>query len=407
MSAKTKSKMKDIKLDAKNFALKFEAENKGRSPHLNEENYTKCLRLKQSLKSLVKDFGHDSEMVTPLRKLLQSYRKKVIQHPTILNVKLIRKKDGIMIENSFDKFPSIIELKDFKTNLLSKVQEARKERKTPSTTAKTAYSAAIPTVGLVRSQNNTILNLVPKVDAFNIKQTKVPKTQDNYIGLELEFGAPATSEEINASLIKAKLARHVHLGTDGSVSGFGSGVRGHELRILVKEQELETIVNKVCEVLHKHGAQVNKSCGLHVHVDMRNRNPELVYHNLSSQHQWLYALVPSNRSENTYCAKPTTTNLAAARDHHYEGISAKSAYKEHKTFEIRIHGGTTNAIKIINWVKVILSIVKQPEKIFLSTESLDIFCDIFGIDTNLKAWMLLRINKFKTAASDGQSEEHA
>jgi len=91
--------------------------------------------------------------------------------------------------------------------------------------------------------------------------------------------------------------------TDGSLSG----AHAFELvsPILEGEAGLESI-KTVCGVLNSLGVKVNRSCGLHVHVDARDAT-QLQLGNLLKQ--WakfegnVMELLPPSRRENTYCRR--------------------------------------------------------------------------------------------------------
>lgn len=134
---------------------------------------------------------------------------------------------------------------------------------------------------------------------------------------------------------------------------------GFELTVLGSESKICKRVFDVCSVLNSSEieAQVNKTCGLHVHLDMRNRNErqrDIAFRNLVMTQGILYAMVPTSRAENAYC-KPTTTSMLAlelSQSDRYKGINAQSL-RDLKTLEIRIHTGSTNPVKITQWMKIL------------------------------------------------------
>lgn len=135
----------------------------------------------------------------------------------------------------------------------------------------------------------------------------------------------------------------------------GSEENGHELCVLIPESKLETIIERVCSVLNDQlDASVNKTCGLHVHLDMRRRKASAAYKRLVNSQEVLRSLVPYSRRKNDFCKPNTTSSLVEALTNgaRYWVINPQSL-KKHKTLEVRLHSGTTDATKIINWVKLL------------------------------------------------------
>lgn len=195
-----------------------------------------------------------------------------------------------------------------------------------------------------------------------VYESKTPTTGEKYIGIEIECGFVDSyqREPIALAMARAGLSRHVNVGTDGSIRGFLSGI---EVRILATEADLPDILARTCAVLKAHDARVNKSCGLHVHVDHRpatGRDPNVTYTKLVAAQRWLWAVVAPSRRGNEYVRRAKSRKLDGGGGHHYEGISARQAYRNHQTVEIRLHHGTTNAGKILNWVRLLLAVTDGP-----------------------------------------------
>ena len=106
------------------------------------------------------------------------------------------------------------------------------------------------------------------------------------------------------------------------------------------------------------GFRANKSCGLHCHVDMISSSPaerEAVFKFGTWIQDDVYKLVARSRSSATYCKKLTTSMNSAER---YSWMNMKHAYDRHRTVEFRLHHGTTQPDRIVEWVKVCLRIVE-------------------------------------------------
>lgn len=194
-----------------------------------------------------------------------------------------------------------------------------------------------------------------------VHQVKYPSTKDRYVGVEMEIISKMDQNAMASALALAGLEEHVNVTTDGSVQRSEAHPFPHELRILAKEKEFARVIKGVCKVLHGK-ATVNKSCGLHVHLDMRHRDSNVAYANLFASQALLYAMCPKTRLGNNYC-KPTTAytkmETASRSGDRYYGINA-SSFERHKTIEIRIHSGSVNAFKIINWIKLLIQIADKP-----------------------------------------------
>lgn len=103
--------------------------------------------------------------------------------------------------------------------------------------------------------------------------------------------------------------------------------------------------------------RVNRTCGLHVHIDMSGYS-EFELRNIAesyyrTQDAWFYLVAPSRRT-NSYCRK-------FSEDYDYTDFryipcryywANWKAYDEHGSLEIRLHQGTLSAKKIKNWAEL-------------------------------------------------------
>ena len=138
-------------------------------------------------------------------------------------------------------------------------------------------------------------------------------------------------------------------------------------------------IEVVCRVLAECGAKVDKTCGLHVHHDARDftlnglKNVAKLWLKLEGAMGKLVA--PSRRAGNMYL-KPNSTNKAAKVEainkansvsdllHGFQSSDRYYAfnlmsYLRHGTAEVRLHGGTIEAEKIINWVTLTQNMVEK------------------------------------------------
>lgn len=267
----------------------------------------------------------------------------------------------------------------------------------------------------------------------NVKEakTRISKAPDytdakekNYLGIEIEFYCKANETEVVAAFAEANLHNHVYVKGDGSISPpdsedsecigsdccdscadgdccgecNSSGYQGHEVNILCTQEERKDIIARVCAVLTKLGAEVNSSCGLHVHIDMRHRNANECLDRLVRGQTLLYAMVPQSRRNNHYC-KPTPKmckNVDYGIDR-YHGINV-DAYHKYYTLECRIHSGTVNATKITNWVDLLLQLTDTPyERLPGSLKGLQ---KKFSLSDTLTAYIKERLTQFAANRED-------
>lgn len=218
-------------------------------------------------------------------------------------------------------------------------------------------------LGNVMTKSGKFLELNEKYATVIIKDHKKPTTNDNYVGIEIEMLAPKSIELMQKEFIKARLHRYVNIGTDGSIRSDISGMTAMELRVCLPENLLGSHLKQITEVLRKNDCYANRSCGMHVHIDMRNRDPELCYRNFFKVQDIMLQAQPQARRTNHYCQpnKEATKKLAdfsAKGDDtvRRRAINTDSYYKnDMKTIEIRIHEGATKFKDIYNWVSFLTS----------------------------------------------------
>ena len=179
------------------------------------------------------------------------------------------------------------------------------------------------------------------------------------------FGIPIVNEGYNHNV-----SSHWKIVQDGSVND--SDYNGMEIvsPILDTESESDTLmVRKVCRSLQKLGSKVNRSCGLHVHVDAAELSAEQVrnvwerYRDLETD---IDAFMPHNRRANAGSFTMTLRNrvvhgtskhsLAVEHDRYYK-VNLQSLAR-YGTIEFRQHSGTIDAEKILNWVAFCTQFVK-------------------------------------------------
>jgi len=174
------------------------------------------------------------------------------------------------------------------------------------------------------------------------------------IGIEIEGFSAMTKAEVIPLL--PIYANAVH---DGSIRA-PHGQNPIEINALLNRDEMEPKLFRLCAALSKVGFGVNKSCGLHVHLDARHLSFDSVCQRAKIVDKWLKALrelVPLSRQDNSYCA------FGFSRTERYRAVNVTS-HSKHRTLEIRLHSSTINYQKVLAWIRLIellFSIGKAPK----------------------------------------------
>jgi Putative amidoligase enzyme len=307
--------------------------------------------------------------------------------------------------------------KSAKASIRQQIKEYRSNNKSPRVKNKQFQSRSngdrvayvmqgTDKVGYTRIEAGSILWMLYQRQGNQIGQSKQPTTKENHVGIELEFFCKVDDEVLSQRLFVAGVAKYVQVKSDGSIRTENERPIAHELCILAKETEYEDIVHKVCEVIRACDGKVNKSCGMHVHLDMRNRDREIVFTNLVSSQNVLYAMNPKSRLESIngtrYCAV-TRGRKFNPNMNRYHGINA-AAYPRHGTIEVRMHSGTIDNQKIVNWVKILLRIANRTTSITRSASTIRGFVRQFEVPIDLAEYVVERIIKFADTSSTSQEE---
>lgn len=160
--------------------------------------------------------------------------------------------------------------------------------------------------------------------------------------------------------------------SDSSISPDKDGYNTMEVTSVPKTIEgIEEHVKEICTILRRHGADVNKSCGYHLHTSNERfytaSNIEKLIHVWVAIEDVMFLTQPPSRFSNKYCQrllKPFVSgsleNLPKQKQEIIEKFGGVerysalnlSALSKHGTIEIRLHSGTLDPAKIFNWIKL-------------------------------------------------------
>ena len=224
---------------------------------------------------------------------------------------------------------------------------------------------------------------------------KKPKTDERHISAEIEFGCTKDRNALGKLLFDAGLSEYVELKSDGSVRDLPHGYYPHEIAVCVPVSQRNVVIGRVLKVINDAGAKVNKTCGLHVHLDMRGYDHHKAFNNLVAAQTILYQMIPISRRENTYCKK--TINKSYVKhlrsSNRYQGINPCS-YRKYGTIEVRLHSGTTDFTKITNFMDILSAVAYNETKIVRSSSTVAGFVKQHNLSRELGEYITSRIRLF-------------
>ncbi len=205
--------------------------------------------------------------------------------------------------------------------------------------------------------------------------------EGDMVGIELEFVCPKSYKRTNIW--------GVDLGYDGSVTShdpavFVSHDRGYdsEARLLCKFGSWDRL-RRACKSLSDQGCVANKSCGLHVHLDMRGKqlaDVRRIARRLAASLPFLNCLVPENRWRSDHARRYCAQGYSFRQ--RYTAINGCS-FAEHRTLEVRLFSGSLNADKIIRWVELLHWLSRRTGP---NIRSMDEFIACKQAPVELKRW---------------------
>lgn len=229
----------------------------------------------------------------------------------------------------------------------------------------------------------------------------IPRTLEDHIGIEIECIVKGSRYDLMKELARAKLSKIVEVGSDFSIKtgqaqyiqdavercrdivvsyeGYSHeeksraqqyidkhAIFGVELRVLCKMTDLKNTLASLSKVLTKVGAYVNNSCGLHVHLDMRMHSVATCAYRLLKKQELLRSKVDQKRLTSKYCRPLTEKDLAKFLVNNdlstrYKDINLL-ATREHRTIEVRLHEGTIDTNRILDWCNLLYRIAHTPSR---------------------------------------------
>tara|TARA_R110002020_G_scaffold58750_5_gene160983 strand:- start:1057 stop:2313 length:1257 start_codon:yes stop_codon:yes gene_type:complete len=200
------------------------------------------------------------------------------------------------------------------------------------------------------------------------------------VGIESEVVLDRTDKDENGDSFARGDIPHGWSSTyDGSIHGDGIELISKPANgDLLKER-----IDSLSTWSRSYNVDVNRSCGLHIHIDATDTTWEdlkwisIVNKKIES---YIFSMMPESRRNSNWC-KPMEMSLddlteCNSSEHfvemYYDGYGVSSEkYNDSRyhglnlharfylgTIEFRYHSGTTNSIKITNWIKLCNSIVE-------------------------------------------------
>ena len=264
-------------------------------------------------------------------------------------------------------------------------------------------------VGMIHTSSGTFLKLQAEKRSVEIYKNKTPKDSTKYLSYELEFFTPQEFKrgDIASKLMAAGVAEYVTLKGDGSVRGRKDTDQTHELVVCSPRSMLESITAKVTQVLDECRADVNDTCGFHVHLDMRDKSKyevDRIFSNLVSAQHTLFRMMPPSRKNGrssggtNYCAPNRAKQFDKNLNTRYKAINA-CAYSKYRTLEVRLHSGTVNYEKIIRFIQILEHVAETPDTIMRSATTIPGFAKQFNLPRSLTNYIEARVAKFSAAHS--------
>lgn len=252
---------------------------------------------------------------------------------------------------------NVLNKDEYIDKMIKMIKEKRLENRQIKGVSKTFEESPYETIGGVFKSSGLIKEIGKKIKANDPTKAKKPRwPKKNYVGVELEFNDNHEYEQdqIVDAMIDAGYGKYVHVGTDGSC--------GWEVRVLVLEEEVDTVLVGILKLLQSMGFKTDKRCGTHVHIDMRNRDVKHCYANLFKAQSFLRKFLNDQRKRNGYTVKNDKSTFDESLKQGRRNSINCQAYGEHKTLEVRMHQGTLKETELVPWIKLLIKIVNYDKE---------------------------------------------
>lgn len=270
------------------------------------------------------------------------------------------------------------------------------------------------------------------------------------VGCEIEV----ENTNRNASYLNNLVPEVVGLTRDGSLEN-GCEIITPPL----KGEQLENILKDTVKGISEAGLIVQKSCGLHIHLNAKDLKDKDILHVIQTYYRIediFYNMLPRSRSNSNFCKRLDSRDIEAYKGSkdtklkwygldkdnihkmyniepsEYKEFSKNQLYRcTHEkynhtryfgcnihsiyyrgTLEIRYHSGTLNYTKIINWIRLHNLIldwiltkfnykdIKAIKDTTNKYEKIGIFCKTFSIPSDLQAYITERTSTFDSSRVD-------
>ena len=177
------------------------------------------------------------------------------------------------------------------------------------------------------------------------------KLKGQLLGIEIEFYPSSSTHQ--SLLNEARRNDLVTYGSDGSLRSGGMELR--KLTWKTNGNRLNGLLG-IGQHLVDRCSYVDTTCGLHVHVDVRNLagpDREMAYDRACLFYPFLKKLIPKSRLKNKYCQfvnnRPGSPDYQRPRNGERYGAINWCSVSRHGTIEFRMGSASTNLVKIESW----------------------------------------------------------
>ena len=203
--------------------------------------------------------------------------------------------------------------------------------------------------------SNAMVQMIPFIDRLSLKDlTPNSLNYQRAIGVEIEGFSPHERE-----VLSKEVPYFCRIAYDASIRPPENTV-GAEVRLLLNRASPEPRLQSALSVLKKFEFRTNRSCGLHVHMHAAHLSINERHEKQKIMLAWLRLLksfVPPSRRENQYCLLSMANT--SARRNRYAAVNIQTGRKG--TIEVRLHSATTDATKIMMWIRLCELLFAMPK----------------------------------------------